>query len=209
MNTYQYVTNVAVRAAGIKYVAAIICTFHVPDHVTLKELEQTFEGALKAAKLNADSKGEVGEMAEVLKTVDNCLHSTSSYEYADGFHNVEYNLHKKYPNTTAAIAREREKVRLIDGNKLADFFDNTPNWWDGIDTDEVVRIIDREPTIEAEPVVHGRWDVIQVNGTCTTFACSVCSREEEARNDYFGKPTEHIAKIYPYCHCGAKMDLKD
>ena len=69
---------------------------------------------------------------------------------------------------------------------------------------------DRKRLKELENAVkHGRWIVKKVNGTDAVFACSECSREVEARNDYFGKPTEHIAKIYPYCHCGAKMELKE
>lgn len=62
-------------------------------------------------------------------------------------------------------------------------------------------------TIDPESLCpHGRWEVVQVHGICTTFACSECSREVKATNDYFGKPTKHVAKKYPYCHCGAKME---
>ena len=68
--------------------------------------------------------------------------------------------------------------------------------------------IEAIPAADVAPVVHGRWGVTQVNGVDAIFACSECSREVKATNAYFGKPTEHIAKIYPYCHCGAKMDLE-
>lgn len=73
---------------------------------------------------------------------------------------------------------------------------------------EEFEIVEEAPAADVAPVRHGRWGVTQVNGVDAIFACSECSREVKAANDYFGKPTEHIAKIYPYCHCGAKMDSK-
>ena len=72
----------------------------------------------------------------------------------------------------------------------------------------VKSMVHSAPAADVAPVRHGRWGVTQVNGVDAIFACSECSREVKATNDYFGKPTEHIAKIYPYCHCGAKMDLE-
>ena len=55
---------------------------------------------------------------------------------------------------------------------------------------------------------RGRWIPVFLRGMDTTFACSECSREIEVCNDYFGRPTAHVAKKYPHCHCGAKMDLE-
>ena len=63
-------------------------------------------------------------------------------------------------------------------------------------------------TVEVEPVKHGKWIAKKIDGTSTLFICSNCQREVEVTNDYFGKPTEHMAAIYPYCHCGSKMDIK-
>ena len=77
-----------------------------------------------------------------------------------------------------------------------------------ISVTELLSILSNAPTIDPESLLpHGRWKVVQINGTCTTFACSECSREVKATNDYFGKPTEHIAEKSPYCHCGAKMEV--
>lgn len=73
-----------------------------------------------------------------------------------------------------------------------------------LDIQRAIILLDQTPAIV---LPHGRWKVVQINGTCTTFACSECSREVKATNDYFGKPTEHIAEKYPYCHCGAKMEV--
>ncbi len=64
------------------------------------------------------------------------------------------------------------------------------------------------PTIEAEPVRHGKWIAVKVDATETKFQCSECGREVKCGNDYFMKPTKHINASYPYCHCGAKMDLE-
>ncbi len=51
----------------------------------------------------------------------------------------------------------------------------------------------------------GHWVANKIFGGSTIFKCSECSREVEVTNDYFGKPSNHVAKYYPYCHCGAKM----
>ena len=61
------------------------------------------------------------------------------------------------------------------------------------------------PAADVVEVKHGEWVVQKVNGVDSVFTCSVCGREVESANDYFGKPTAHIAAKYPYCHCGAKM----
>lgn len=50
------------------------------------------------------------------------------------------------------------------------------------------------PTIEAEPVRHGRW--VRLDNTFTRWKCSECGAIES----YSG---------YAYCHCGAKMDAKE
>lgn len=55
-------------------------------------------------------------------------------------------------------------------------------------------IIDDEPTIEAEPVRHGRC----VRGQEGQRLCSVCNEHD------------NYMIYHKYCpHCGAKMDLKE
>lgn len=58
---------------------------------------------------------------------------------------------------------------------------------------EVVLVsdIDNAPTIEAEPVRHGRW--VRMDDTFTRWKCSECGAIEDHDS-------------YAYCHCGAKMD---
>ena len=56
--------------------------------------------------------------------------------------------------------------------------------------------IDEMPTIEAEPIRHGHWDIIYTDNIPYAYRCSLCG-------------TTRIDKVY-YCpHCGAKMDLKE
>ena len=59
-----------------------------------------------------------------------------------------------------------------------------------------------------DAVKHGRWIAGKIFGGSTIFNCSECHREVKVTNDYYGKPSRHVAKYYPYCHCGAKMDLE-
>ena len=63
-------------------------------------------------------------------------------------------------------------------------------------------LIDKCPTIEAEPVRHGRWiktDYFDAH-KIPIYQCSVCSKEV----------ADHYIKCHKYClHCGAKMDLED
>lgn len=83
---------------------------------------------------------------------------------------------------------------------------------------EFCAIIDSIQTEDVAPVVHGRWvlDVkrVQVHGSDylherITIVCSECGRKE-----YFGirhisdEPFELDKNMFPYCHCGAKMDLE-
>lgn len=86
-------------------------------------------------------------------------------------------------------------MRLIDADKLKKHY----SWWQGgtlaKTLDEMKRdfdtIIDLQPTVEAEPVKHGRW---LKNGD-RYCECSVCHHEG------------NISGQDNYCwYCGAKMD---
>lgn len=63
---------------------------------------------------------------------------------------------------------------------------------------ESIRQIEDSTPAEVAPVVHGRW--LPVNGhwgpkiVRRGYQCSLCGRIENQRE--------------PYCHCGAKMDLR-
>lgn len=95
------------------------------------------------------------------------------------------------------------EARLIDANKIpyhksgfskGDGFDSGLDWSFREDIDEL-------PTVDAAPVVHGRWINWGKSGTPTYEnygTCSVCHEDAEIC-------TEHRN----YCpNCGAKMDLE-
>lgn len=54
-----------------------------------------------------------------------------------------------------------------------------------------------------EPVIHGQWQFLFKDGRRVEYGCSKCTR-------IIGVPAviaDKVAKVYPYCHCGAKMDI--
>ena len=91
-------------------------------------------------------------------------------------------------------------MRLIDADAAKSIVYISPPAW-GRERD-LMRVIDSVPTIDAEPVRHGRWEVDM--RMCYKayppyeykrgYKCSLCGRETRSKNE-------------PYCHCGAKMDL--
>lgn len=60
----------------------------------------------------------------------------------------------------------------------------------------IKQVFDEQPTIEAEPMKHGKW--IEINAAHADYlACSVC------KSEYGG----YSAADFDYCpHCGARMD---
>lgn len=65
---------------------------------------------------------------------------------------------------------------------------------------DVRKIIESMPTIEAEPVRHGRWIEQDSFHYELHFKCSVCGNSENM-------PTRMYKPIWEYCpNCGAKMD---
>ena len=98
-------------------------------------------------------------------------------------------------------------VRLIDANAMRDdWLENGENEYI-YDTNAVLESIDSQPTIDAVPVVHGRW--IRVNEEQVYFnveyVCSECQFVVAVSG--VGTP---ILYGYKYCpNCGAKMDAKD
>lgn len=86
------------------------------------------------------------------------------------------------------------------------------NWWQELRTNYAddygkgfqagLLAVIRQPTIEAEPVKHGRWEDVRDcgSGGCYGF-CSNCNTGHRANN-----PTA-LKMEYRHCRwCGAKMD---
>lgn len=98
-------------------------------------------------------------------------------------------------------------MRLIDADKLVNKFGGVDGWdMEQFQTDEIVEIIEEQPTIEAEPVRHGEWiekmsileDFIQ--GSKMHY-CSCCGHEMMM--------SKYIKRKMNYCsNCGAKMEVK-
>ncbi len=64
--------------------------------------------------------------------------------------------------------------------------------------EDVNKIIDFVPTVDAMPVVHGKW--VSVDGD-VIFSCSNCENEVSTSWDY------DADTMFTYCPCcGAKMD---
>ena len=70
--------------------------------------------------------------------------------------------------------------------------------------------INRTPAADVEPVRHGNWNIRLADESTLCLECSVCGRRV-ANTDlrYLLELGEYgeACRGYPYCHCGAKMDL--
>ncbi len=93
-------------------------------------------------------------------------------------------------------------MRLIDADELIEHV-----WRDRVDSRErIANLVESMPTIKTipatgiAPMVHGRWlPIVSYNNT---YKCSECGRLLVDITDGL----KMVAKHYPYCHCGAKMD---
>lgn len=93
-------------------------------------------------------------------------------------------------------------MRLIDADALAEKMEKEIyRYWneDGGGyylAEDAIEEVKYAPTVEAEPVRHGKWipiiDEYETRYMLTGYKCLLCGRCEE--------------KEEPYCHCGAKMD---
>lgn len=93
-------------------------------------------------------------------------------------------------------------MRLIDADAMRqNWLENGQNEY-VYDTNAVLDSIDAQPTIEAEPVRHGRWIWSAENGwTCSNCKFD-CWHYSERFDPYAPLPDAE------YCpKCGAKMDL--
>lgn len=93
------------------------------------------------------------------------------------------------------ISREGllKKIRVYADSKVTN---------EGVETANIilrtVQVIEKMPTVDAEPVAHGRW-IERPFLLGTTHVCSECG-------DYYGMPHG----VFKFCpNCGAKMDLEE
>lgn len=97
-------------------------------------------------------------------------------------------------------------MKLIDADELEKVWTIASPEPYSTDAAEVLDSIRGAPTVDAVPVVHGRWG--QTNDDwygLTTFQCSACGEE------YCFEYAEDLSALnYNYCpNCGARMDLED
>ena len=90
-------------------------------------------------------------------------------------------------------------ARLISADKLRKDVLDLPNCYNGFsdtyDKAMIVDLVDEQPTIEAEPIRHGRWKGKPIAGY-STVKCSEC-----------GYVFMENSGKWNYCpNCGAKMD---
>lgn len=92
-------------------------------------------------------------------------------------------------------------MRLID----ADYILNNLNTEFGFyDTYEIPEILEQCPTVDAEPVKHGKWIPIEDFNGDFFYECSCCGGDFTCIE---GTPEKNDMLYCPFC--GAKMDLKD
>lgn len=93
-------------------------------------------------------------------------------------------------------------MRLIDADAFRDeWLENGENEY-VYDTNSVLDSIDLQPTIDAEPVRHGRWIPQVFHEKLIGGKCSECGKFKRSNNMGI------LQKSYKRCHrCGAKMDL--
>ena len=90
-------------------------------------------------------------------------------------------------------------MRIIDADKLKKHY----AWWNNEEKELFDSIIDAQPTVEAEPIKHGRWKGMNRNKYNDDEAtCSICGVTFASgySNPYW----------WDYCpNCGAKMDKEE
>lgn len=92
-------------------------------------------------------------------------------------------------------------MRLIDANSLIEYWlQNGENEY-VYDTNAFIESVDNAPTVDAEPVRHGRWVMESDGGT----RCSSCKKKVHDTTNGCYEPVD-LSEM-PYCpKCGAKMD---
>lgn len=99
-------------------------------------------------------------------------------------------------------------MRPIDADELLTAFpvDDEPTL-----TKSCVRMtIQHMPSVDAVPVVHGRWKAVTEDMVTYKRICSCCGKEAPYDMRDEDPLSEGYYMLYPYCPlCGAKMDGKD
>lgn len=71
---------------------------------------------------------------------------------------------------------------------------------------------DELPAADVEPVRHGNWNIRLADESTLCLECSICGRKVDnidLHNLLEAGEYGEACRRYPYCHCGAKMDLEE
>ena len=92
------------------------------------------------------------------------------------------------------------EIRLIDAYKLEDLLRSNSGRYH--QKDDIIAAIAGQPTVDAAPVIHGRWENIKHFAGADCFGyCSNCKTPQKAQN------ATALKGLHRYCRwCGAKMD---
>ena len=73
--------------------------------------------------------------------------------------------------------------------------------------DFLINYIEQLPPVTPQPKM-GRWIEVDIGNCRATLKCSVCDRVIEPTFTFGEYSYEDINRYYPYCHCGAKMEVE-
>lgn len=96
-----------------------------------------------------------------------------------------------------------------DPKKPETYSDYNQGWNDACDY--IRGKLEEEKPADVEPVRHGNWNIQRSRKLTLCLVCSVCGRKVDNRDlGLLLELGEHgvACHLYPYCHCGAKMDLE-
>lgn len=66
------------------------------------------------------------------------------------------------------------------------------------------------PLVEIEERKVGKWIKETDKSLLGWYKCSICGRRVDEVDDYLALDEDNeVSDIYPYCHCGAKMEGKE
>lgn len=72
-------------------------------------------------------------------------------------------------------------------------------------------LVDCVLPVDVEPVRRGKWNIRVSDERTLCLECSVCGRKVDNFNLHrllIFREYGEACRRYPYCHCGAKMDLE-
>ena len=98
-------------------------------------------------------------------------------------------------------------ARYIDADRTkTELLENAVRIYDtqNMSTEDVMYIIDEQPTADVAEVKHGKWIIKTDEYDCEYMMCSVCKEE------FYPVDADTVDTTPNYCpNCGAKMDLKE